>query len=78
MWTHRVAALGSDVWQKRNRSSLRPFPKAYLLAILQLGFSFALCLSKQAAKSLKYPGAKGVRVCFGDDEVKATGQSDPA
>lgn len=34
--THRVAALGSDVWQKRNRSSLSPLPKAYLLAILKL------------------------------------------
>lgn len=57
--THRVAALGSDVWQKRNRSSLRPFPKAYLLAILQLGFSFALCLLKQAGKDSEISRRKG-------------------
>lgn len=78
MWIYRVAALGSDVWQKRNRSSLRPFPKAYLLAILQLSFS-SLASFKLNWQKLQNNQAQRVEgSALVNDEVKATGQSNPA
>ena len=38
--THRVASLWDEVWQKRNRSSLRDLLKAYFADILLLTFFF--------------------------------------
>lgn len=48
--THLVAALCSEVWQKRKRSSFRPLVKAYLVDMA--GINGGEWMSKKADKAL--------------------------